>query len=590
MNKRSSYKQKLFLYFFIVFIAFTVVIGIFQYQREKQFKTSQIDNILDTYAELVENYIQSADIISSGQFRELDSLVDLFNRQDLRVTVIDFDGNVLYDNFVEDHRSMENHKGRPEIQKAIVNDTGSNIRTSSTTGEEYYYYARSYGDYFVRTAMVYDIQIREFLQPEKIFLIVIVLLFFIIWGSLVYVADKFGRSISRLSEFAIQVSKTGKQDTDIRFPNNEIGVIGKQIIEIFNNLQRTKDELQAQKDKLLHHMQISRQGIAFFNSGRELEMTNNHFIQYINIIADHPVVSMDTIFSIPSLKPLNDFIETHQKQADLAATEELPVTQVDIKSDAKYFSLVCIVFYDGSYEISITDETKLEKRKRIKYELTNNIARELQTPVNVIKDLLNNLIRDPRETPDAQRKIAGKALKQLKRLSKIAHDTSILTKLDETGSLYPIHEVNVTEVINDVIESRQSELVNKKIKVITDIGKETSIEGNKFLVYSIFQNLMENSVYYAGEGIEVEIKMYMEDDKFLYFSFADSGKGIPDEYQPKVFGRFFRIGTDEESYEGSGLGLAIVKNAVLFHRGEISVKNREKGGVEFLFSLSRKHS
>lgn len=80
----------------------------------------------------------------------------------------------------------------------------------------------------------------------------------------------------------------------------------------------------------------------------------------------------------------------------------------------------------------------------------------------------------------------------------------------------------------------------------------------------------------------------MKDDKYVYFSFYDTGCGVPEQYLGRLFERFYRVneGRTRDS-GGSGLGLSIVKNAVLLHKGEIQVKNRLDGGLEFLFTLKR---
>ncbi len=94
---------------------------------------------------------------------------------------------------------------------------------------------------------------------------------------------------------------------------------------------------------------------------------------------------------------------------------------------------------------------------------------------------------------------------------------------------------------------------------------------------------------YAGEEVRIVIELYRKDKEYFYFSFYDTGQGIVDErHLTRLFERFYRInqGRTRET-GGTGLGLSIVKNAILFHKGDIIVKNRTQGGLEFLFRIKQ---
>jgi signal transduction histidine kinase len=128
----------------------------------------------------------------------------------------------------------------------------------------------------------------------------------------------------------------------------------------------------------------------------------------------------------------------------------------------------------------------------------------------------------------------------------------------------------------------------KNIEMEWDIPENLIINGNQNLLYSIFRNLTDNVIHYAGENVSILITCNT-DKNFCHFTFSDNGAGISDEaHLDRIFERFYRTneGRTRDS-GGSGLGLSIVKNAITFHKGNICARNKENGGLEFLFSLKK---
>ena len=160
--------------------------------------------------------------------------------------------------------------------------------------------------------------------------------------------------------------------------------------------------------------------------------------------------------------------------------------------------------------------------------------------------------------------------------------------MDEAPHLVEIETVNLSKLIENMLNEVALGLEEKQIKVVNKLPFNLILTGNNSLIYSIFRNLMDNAIAYAGTNITVTINCFREDEKFYYFSFSDTGVGVPEEHLNRLFERFYRVDKGRSrKLGGTGLGLAIVKNAVLFHGGTIFAKNNPHGGLEFVFTLQK---
>ncbi|HRW63631.1 MAG TPA: ATP-binding protein [Bacteroidales bacterium] len=589
MFKKFTIRKRLFIYFFSVFMLFTLLVLFFQYAREKKYRVGQLDNTLKNITQTCHNYILNNRINQNNNYFLIDSLTRILPQPDARITIIDLKGIVLYDNSVENIRIMENHLSRPEVQESLYEEYGTSIRKSETTGKKYYYYSRYFGEYFIRVAVVYNIEVENFLKAEPVFIFFITLIFLIIWIILDFITRKFAESITKLKDFVIRVRRDEKFDTDIKFPNDELGEIGNEIIHLYNQLIRTKDSLALEKGKLFNHLYVLNEGVAFFSKDKKKILTNNHFIQYLNIISNKLSVSAEDFFEIDELHIIISFIDNHLKENQLDLFETLPSIDTSIHKSGKFFKIQCIIFNDRSFEIIITDQTKLEKNRIIKQQMTSNISHELKTPITSIKGYLETILNDPEIEPERLMYFIERANAQADRLTDLINDIVILNKIEETGDFFAFTKLNINELIDEILDDFQGLLVENKMKVEILFDEDIIVYGNRSLVLSVFRNLLENSIKYAGKNCTISIKMYRQDNNFYYFSLSDTGVGIPENHLSRIFERFYRIDTDRSrKLGGTGLGLAIVKNAIVLHKGEISVKNKDTGGIEFLFSLPKK--
>ena len=255
--------------------------------------------------------------------------------------------------------------------------------------------------------------------------------------------------------------------------------------------------------------------------------------------------------------------------------------------NGRTYKLRLLIFSDNGFEVSLDDVTRLEQNKTLKQEMTNNIAHELKTPVSSIRGYLETVLGNGMD--DKQRKFfLERAYNQTLRLSDLIQDVSLLNKIEEASDLFQKEKIAVKEIVDEVVNDLHLDLAKQEVRFENALSPEVIVNGNRTLLYTLFRNLVENSLHYAGKGVVIHIEMYDQDSTLYHFDYYDTGCGVEDVHLARLFDRFYRVGEGRTRKDGgSGLGLAIVKNAVQFHGGMITARRYKDHGLEFIFSLSK---
>jgi len=570
---KVNYKQKLFLHIVIVIALYAIGIALLEQTRERKYKTQALEERLDNYADIVHKVMEKY----PDDFSKIDSLLHLFP-SNIRLTLIDKQGTVFYDNVIQSVASMENHAHRPEVLSALKTGTGSYIRTSATNKHKYLYYAKQFTLYYIRVALPYDIQVRHILKPDYLFLYYILVLFVIILLLSNGIAGRFGKSIRGLRDFAKSVEQENMH-TPIHFPQDELGEIGAKISENYKRLKESKKSIDLERDKLLQHVLTSEEGLCFFSSQKSVEFFNGLFIQYLNTIIDEANSNPEVVFIDTSFEKVNQFLLHGDIKDNYFETH--------INKHGKTFAVRVNIFDDFSFEIVLNDITKKEATRLLKQEMTGNITHELRTPVTGIRGCLETILEHSLD-PEKKQYFIERAYNQVLALSEIIQDMSLITKIEDAPQSFKLEAVSISELLENLRKDLEIPLQEKNIRMEWNT-ENVIVKGNHNLLYSIFRNLTDNVIRYAGKDITVFVNKYSEDTGFYYFSYSDTGIGIPDEqHLNRLFERFYRI-TEGRTRDtgGSGLGLSIVKNAIAFHKGTIVAKNKPDGGLEFLFNLPK---
>ena len=459
---KIKYKYKIVLSFVVLLAAVTLLYSLLLFNKASRLKIDRMIVYLQPYADIIHHHTSKT--ANYKQIKEsLDSLGNIFP-QKMRITLLDTAGWVIYDNFSHIDSITDNHSGRPEILESLKNGTGHSLRYSSTLDTEYLYFSKKYQDGFVRTALDYKQSVYPSLKGNRNWQAYIAIVFALSIVILVYITRKLSQPYYSLKQFVERVRHNEEHYDDIRFPKDELGEVGEQIMTAFR---------------------------------------------------------------------------------------------------------------------------EMDNAKKYKQQLTHNIAHELKTPVTGIRGYLETLLQEDNIDKEQARFFLERAYSQSLRLSAIVNDISVLNKIEEGPDQFEFETINISKCLQEIRNDLSFKLEEKNISFFMQIDPNLAIQGNYLLIYSLFKNLIDNSIDHAGENIEIHMEQSGVTGHQVYLTYYDTGKGVPDHHIHRIFERFYRVekGRSRKS-GGSGLGLSIVRNAVILHKGKISVSNRSSGGLQFDFTLS----
>lgn len=469
--RRTSVGTKLYISVLAIFLIFATAFIVFQHIREKKYKVEILNTRLQNY-----NLCMAEAIKYEGGMSEemLSEYIKNHNIHSLRVTILDTDGNVIFDNQHKNYGDIKNHSDRKEIKMAMSDGAGYAISRHSATMNLQYFYSATYlpdDNIIIRTSLPYDKELTKLLDTDLQYIWFTLTTILILTLVLYRFVRRLSVNITKLRIFARRAAHNESLDTEdlVDFPADELGEIAERIIKIYKRLQSTKQE-----------------------------------------------------------------------------------------------------------------------QNKLKRQLTQNIAHELKTPVASIHGYLETIIENPQINKDTKEQFLNRCYDQSKRLTSLLQDISTLNRLDDAPEMIGFEDVNVTQIICDIAHALQPQLAERNMIIHKFLPDDIVIRGNSSLIYSIFRNLADNAICYAGDDTTISITAEDKDNKWL-FTFSDNGTGVPQEHLIRLFERFYRIDKGRSrKMGGTGLGLAIVKNAVLLHGGSITVKNNDYGhGLCFTFSLMK---
>ncbi len=511
------------------------------------FNKSQVNQLKEELSLVAAN----VDTVGTGYFDNYDSSV-------FRFTLVSADGSVLYDSQAK-AEEMENHLEREEIAEALKNGTGSSARYSSTLTERTFYEAARLENGNVLRISMSQVTVGALILGMLPAICAIVLISVIV--ALV-LSHKMAKSIVR-----------PLNDLDLENPAEndayeELAPILTKLNKQHKQITRQMQELRQKSDEFEQITASMKEGLVLLDKKGVVISINTAAKALFG--ASDAVVGRDFL-ALDRSADMGRAIEKaldgkHSEFREERNGSEYQFVINRTESDGKTIGVVILCF----------DVTETAFAERNRKEFTANVSHELKTPLQSIigsAELLENGLVKPEDT----KRFVGNIKNEAARLVSLINDIIRLSQLDEDSE--PAAEsVDLYEVAGEVVEVLTVAAAKKQIELHLN-GEPCVMTGIRRYLYEIIYNLCDNAIRYNTDGGKVTVDLKKEEGTIV-LSVSDTGIGIPQEHQSRIFERFYRVDkSHSKETGGTGLGLSIVKHAVSYHGGRIKLDSQVGKGT-----------
>ena len=483
-----------------------------------------------------------------------------------RLTWVAADGTVLYDTQA-DAAGLENHAGRTEIAQAMQSGSGSSTRYSSTLLEKTMYYAKQLDDGTVLRIAIsrgtVGVLVLGILQP-----VIIVAVAALILSNLL---------AHRLS--ARIVDPLNNLDLEHPLDNDayeELAPLLGRISRQHELIERQMEQLRRETQEFTQITNSMREGLVLLDHHGCVLSINPAALRLFG--ADGACVGKDFL-TVDRGVELTGAIEAALRDghSEIRAQRGTQLWQFDLSrtGEAGAEAGTVILAFD------ITEQERAELSRR---EFTANVSHELKTPLQGIigsAELIENGMVKPEDLP----RFVGHIRKEAQRLVTLIGDIIRLSQLDE-GVELPREPVDLRALSQEVSRDLDGAARQKNV-VLRVEGEPAVVQGVRRLLYETVYNLCDNAIQYNVDGGSVTLRTEKAGQE-ARITVEDTGIGIPQDAQARVFERFYRVDkSHSKASGGTGLGLSIVKHAVQYHNGKIALQSTPGHGTSITVTIPK---
>ena len=482
-----------------------------------------------------------------------------------RVTYIDEDGTVLFDN-VADSESMENHAQREEIEEAQKTGSGTAVRNSDTLSRKTLYYAMKLKDGTVLrvSSVQYNLPalLRGMIQPLLIMLVAVTAL-------AAWIASRVSRHIvdpvnaldlehpeenQIYDEIAPLLTKINRQQKSLKHEIAEAKRQQEEFSIITENMEEGFLVIDAHTEVLSYNSSALRLLGAEAQTGRRSVLTLNRSEGFQNLIE-----------RVLEGKHMVTNLEFQGRSCQVAAN---PVWK-----EKKVTGAVIVI-------LDVTERMKGEQMRR---EFTANVSHELKTPLTSISGFAE-IINDGFVKPEDTKKFAGRIFKEAQRLITLVNDVIKISQLDEGKFFCEKEDVDLYEAAREILKRLEERAAEKNIHLYL-YGPHVKVNTVKVILEEVLYNLCDNGLKYNKQSGSLTVNI-SEVEGNAQIVVEDTGIGISEEDKMRIFERFYCVDkSHSKAIGGSGLGLSIVKHGSMFLGADVKVESTLGEGSRFILMI-----
>ncbi len=579
----NRFFTQVFITYAILIILVFMVIYSFSIETLRSFYMKDLETHLTDVAHSMQTKI--SDLYKQGSEIDLDSYIkQIGTKIGIRITIIKPDGSVIADS-EKKPQTMQNHKNRPEVIRALLGETQEFVRFSTTTNEEMLYLAvpitQDMQTQLVIRMSVYFKKIDHLLDALKMKFAAALA---IIFAVALLIAFYFSRTISRpVHEITSAARAFGSGNFDAKVfitAKNELVEIAESFNTMADAQKKLFRELNENRTELQAVLSSMKEALIVISHDGKITLCNRSFEEMtVKTAAAVTGKAYWETFRIPDFENCVNtaFNKRQNLYRELEFNDNTFLCGFHSMSDS---DKLVIVFMD------ISDFKNLEKLKK---EFIVNLTHELKTPLTAVKGFVEMLTMEENIQNKSYLDIIHR---HADRMNQIVSDMLSLSELEDNKREIVFETVNLRETVNNILKIYVNKITGKNLQLEIDIPDDLpSIPGERFKLEQAFVNLIDNAVKYTEEG-KISIHMSLEtpaDNKepgSVKIRILNTGNPIPAKSLPRIFERFYVVDKSRSrKLGGTGLGLSIVKHVILLHQGEIDVESSPEKGTVFTISL-----